>query len=257
MYLCASSKDRSASINMIFRQILHEEKSCLSYLIGCPTKGVCAVVDAQGKPEDYIDLADKLGLKIIGVIETHIQADHLSASPELARKTGAPLYFGPGAAVKFEFEELTEDTTIKVGRRTIKAIHTSGHTAEHICLLVDDWLVMTGDTLFVGDVGRVDLVENGVKPAYVRAKAKNLYQSLQKLLKLADWTEIYPGHYKGSACGKGMDSKTSTTVGRERRKNHVLQLNEQAFMQYLLENMPAAPADFLKIKTKNSGQGRE
>ena len=239
---------------MIFRQILHEEKSCLSYLVGCPTKGVGAVVDAQGNPGMYIKLADKLGLKTIAVIETHIQADHLSSSPELARKTGAALYFGPKANVKFQFEELADGAIVKVGRRTIKAIHTPGHTAEHICLTVDDWLVMTGDTLFVGDVGRVDLVKKGTDLNQVAAKAKDLYQSIQKLLKLPDWTEIYPGHYKGSACGKGMDSKTSSTIGRERRKNDALQLDEQAFVKYLLENMPPAPADFIKIKAKNSGE---
>jgi len=238
---------------MIFRQILHEEKSCLSYLVGCPTKGVCAVVDAQGKSEKYINLAAKLGLKITAVIETHIQADHLSVSPQLAHKTGAPLYFGPRASVEYDFEELSDGAVVKVGRRTIKAIHTPGHTAEHICLLVDDWLVMTGDTLFVGDVGRVDLVEEGADSNYVRAKAKDLYQSIQKLLKLPDWIEIYPGHYKGSACGKGMDSKTSSTIGRERRKNDALQLDEKAFTDYLMENMPVAPKDFLKIKKHNLG----
>lgn len=238
---------------MIFRQILHEDKSCLSYLIGCPTKGVTAVVDAQGKPSIYLDLADRLGLKITAVIETHIQADHLSASPSLARKAGAPLFFGPQAAVGHQFEELTHGTVVKVGRRRIKAVHTPGHTPEHISLLVDDWLVMTGDTLFVGDVGRVDLVEKNTNKAYVKDKAKDLYDSIQKLLKLPDWVEIYPGHYKGSACGKGMDSKTSSTIGRERRKNHALQLKQTAFSQYLLENMPDAPADFLKIKHQNSG----
>ena len=238
---------------MIFRQILHEERSCLSYLIGCPTKGACAIVDAQDKPEGYISLAGRLGLKITAVLETHIQADHVSSSAELARKTGAPLYFGPKAAVKYKFEELSDGATIKVGRRVVKAIHTPGHTPEHICLLVDDWLVMTGDTLFVGDVGRVDLVDEKADADYVRTKAKNLYQSLQKLLKLPDWTEIYPGHYRGSACGKGMDSKTSSTIGRERRKNPALKLSEQALTQYLLENMPDAPPDFIKIKKQNSG----
>src|SRR3990167_8297663 len=238
---------------MIFRQILHEEKSCLSYLVGCPTKGVGAVVDAQGNPGMYIKLADKLGLKTIAVIETHIQADHLSSSPELARKTGAALYFGPKAAGKYKFKELTDGATIKVGRRTVKAIHTPGHTAEHICLMVDDWLVMTGDTLFVGDVGRVDLVKVGTNPEQVKAKAKDLYKSIPRLLKLPDWTEIYPGHYAGSVCGKGMDSKTSSTIGRDRRKNEALQLNEQEFVAYLLENMPPAPTEFIKIKRRNSG----
>lgn len=238
---------------MIFRQILHEEKSCLSYLVGCPSEGVAATVDAQGDPQDYIDLATRLGLKITAVIETHIQADHLSASPELAQRTGATLYFGTGANAKFKFKELSHGVTLQVGRRNIKAIYTPGHTAEHICLLVNDWLVLTGDTLFVGDVGRVDLVEEKAKPNHVRSKAKDLYQSVQKLLKLPDWIEIYPGHYKGSACGKGMDSKPSSTIGREKRKNEALQLNERAFIKYLLENTPPPPLDFLKIKSQNSG----
>lgn len=237
---------------MIFRQILHEEKSCLSYLVGCPSRGVGAVVDAQGEPDDYIKLAKRLGLKIIAVIETHIQADHLSASAELAERTAAALYFGPGADVRFKFKELADGEVLKVGKRTIKAILTPGHTAEHICLLIDDWLVLTGDTLFVGDVGRVDLVEENAKPDYVKVKAKNLYRSLQKLLKLPDWVEIYPGHYKGSACGKGMDSKPSSTIGRERRKNHALQLSEPEFIKYLLENMPVAPPDLQKIKRLNA-----
>jgi len=238
---------------MIFRQILHEDKSCLSYFIGCASKGVAATVDAQGDPQKYVRLAKRLGLRITVVIETHIQADHISSSPELAKKTGATLYFGPGAAVKYDFKELAGGATIPVGNRTIKAIHTPGHTAEHICLLVDDWLVMTGDTLFVGDVGRVDLVKAGTDPGQVKTKAKDLYKSIQRLLKLPDWTEIYPGHYAGSVCGKGMDSKTSSTIGRERRKNEALQLNEQEFVAYLLENMPPAPTDFIKIKRRNSG----
>lgn len=241
---------------MIFRQILHEEKSCLSYLVGCVSDGVCAVVDAQGRPADYMKLADRLGLKITAVIETHIQADHLSVSPELARKVNAPLYFGSGAAVKHKFKELADGAVLEIGRRRIKTIHTPGHTSEHICLLVDDWLALTGDTLFVGDVGRVDLVEEEAKTDQIKIKAKDLYQSVQKLLKLPDWFEIYPGHYKGSACGKGMDSKPSSTIGRERRQNHALQLKQSAFIKYLLANMPDAPPNFLKIKQKNSSPGR-
>jgi glyoxylase-like metal-dependent hydrolase (beta-lactamase superfamily II) len=237
---------------MIFRQILHEEKSCLSYLVGCPTKGVAAVVDAQGNPDEYIKLAERLGLKVTAVIETHIQADHVSASPQLAKKTGAHLFFGPSTELRYPHEVFADGAVLPIGRRRIKAIHTPGHTPERISLLVDDWLIMTGDTLFVGDVGRVDLVEVGADADYVEAKAKDLYQSIQKLLKLPDWIEVYPGHYKGSACGKGMDSKTSSTIGRERRKNDALQLNEELFIKYLLENMPVAPKDFLKIKAKNS-----
>lgn len=212
------------------------------------------MVDTQDDPAEYIKLAKRLGLEIIAVLETHIQADHVSSSPQLAKIANAPMYFGSGAEVEFDFEELADGQTIEVGRRKIKAIYTPGHTAEHICLMVDDWLVMTGDTLFVGDVGRVDLVKEGTEKEQLKAKAKNLYKSIQKLLELPDWIEIYPGHYKGSACGKGMDSKASSTIGRERRKNEVLNLDEQGFIKYVLENQLPAPADFLKIKHQNSAE---
>lgn len=209
------------------------------------------VVDAQGDTPKYIDIAERYELKITDVIETHIQADHLSTSKELADKTGASLSFGPSAKVNFVHQTLTDGAELSVGRRKIRVMHTPGHTAEHICLLVDDWLVLTGDTLFVGDVGRVDLVESASMEK-VNEKASELYESVHKLLELPDITEIYPGHYKGSACGKGMDSKPSSTIGRERSRNDVLKLEKEAFIQYLLSDMPAPPRDFLDIKKKNS-----
>jgi hydroxyacylglutathione hydrolase len=237
---------------VFFRQILHEEKSCLSYMVGCPSQGVCAVIDAQGNPESYAEIAESKALKITGIFETHVQADHLSASMALAKLVNAPVYFGPEAIVNFPHKALGDGNIVEIGRRKIKALHTPGHTKEHVCLLVDDWLVFTGDTLFVGDVGRVDLSADNISTKDVEERAENLFDSIQGLLKLPDITEVYPGHYRGSSCGKGMDSKPSSTIGRERQKNPVLKLNKQDFVKYLFDDMPPPPPNFKQIKTQNS-----
>ncbi|MFQ5794989.1 MAG: MBL fold metallo-hydrolase [Candidatus Bipolaricaulia bacterium] len=238
---------------MYFRQILHEEKACISYLVGCPTFGPCAVVDPQGDPETYIDQVKKNELEISVIIETHVHADHLSCARELAALTGVPLYLGPGADVRYEHVPLADGQVLEVGNRLIQAIHTPGHTPEHICLLVDDWFVLTGDTLFVGDVGRVDLALNDVSADEIRARAVQLYHGLNRLLELSDWTEIYPGHYEGSVCGRGIDGKTISTIGYERRSNPALQLSADAFADFQIEGLPPLPADFHIIKRRNLG----
>lgn len=232
---------------------MHEEKSCLSYIIGCPTEGVCAVVDPQGDPAVYLKQVDKAELKIIGVIETHIQADHISSAPELAEQCGKVLYYGRGADVHFAHQQLKDKQTIRIGNRRMKIFHTPGHTAEHICLLVDDWFVLTGDTLLVGDVGRVDLSLAAQAKDKVEVKALQLYRSLNKLLDLPDWVEVYPGHYAGSVCGKGIDGKPISTIGRERRFNSALRLSQTGFVDYITQDLPPPPADFLYIKRKNMG----
>ena len=238
---------------MFFRQILHEERSCISYLIGCQGKSACAVVDPQGDPHFYFNALQKRALSLTAVIETHIQADHISIAPELAAASGAALYYGPGAEVSFPYRELKEGEVITVGNRRIKVLHTPGHTAEHVCLHVDDWFVLTGDTLFVGDVGRVDLTLNDLSNDDTIARAHRLYASFQKLLTLPEWTEIYPGHYAGSTCGKGMDGKPVSTIGRERLKNKALKLSEEKFVDYITQNLPHLPEDFQAIKRKNMG----
>lgn len=216
---------------MYFRQILHEERSCLSYLVGCPTKGVCAVVDPQGDPQFYIEKAVQNGMSITHIIETHIHADHISGAKDLYAQTGAPIYLGPGCKVNYDYVPLTDGQVLEVGNRRIRVIHTPGHTPEHVCLLGDDWFLLTGDTLFVGDVGRVDLASETLLPEDLRNRARQLYQSLQKLLTLPDWTEIYPAHYAGSVCGRGIDGKMISTLGRERRENPSLKLAEKDFIQ--------------------------
>jgi hydroxyacylglutathione hydrolase len=239
---------------MYFRQILHEEKSCASYLVGCPTLGVCAVVDPQGEPAAYIDQVEGRGLKVTAVVETHVHADHLSCARELAHQTGVPLFLGPGAEATYAFSPLQDGQVIEVGNRRIEVMHTPGHTPEHVCLWVDKWFALTGDTLFVGDVGRVDLShgdDGRVLP--VPRRAEQLYDSLQRLLALPDWTEVYPGHYAGSACGRGMDGKPVSTIGRERGHNKALRLDRMEFVDFQCSNLPPLPDDFHRIKTTNLG----
>jgi hydroxyacylglutathione hydrolase len=239
---------------MYFRQILHEEKSCASYLVGCPTLGVCAVVDPQGEATAYLERAGQGGLKITAVLETHVHADHLSCARELALQSGAPLFLGPGAAAAYPHQTLQDGQVLRIGNRVIQALHTPGHTPEHICLKVDDWFVLTGDTLFVGDVGRVDLSddEDG-QPRPLETRAGELYDSLQRLMALPVWTEIYPGHYAGSVCGRGLDGKPVSTIGREREKNRPVRLDRAGFISFQRENQPPLPRDFVRIKMLNLG----
>jgi glyoxylase-like metal-dependent hydrolase (beta-lactamase superfamily II) len=238
---------------MYFRQILHEDHSCASYLIGCPTLGVCAVVDPQGDIDRYIDEVENNAMVICAVVETHLHADHLSSARTLATASGAPLYLGPDAGVTYPHHVLRDGDVLEIGNRRMKALHTPGHTPEHLCLLVDDWFVLTGDTLFVGDVGRVDLSENPTETATVAERADQLFASLQRLLELPDWVEVYPGHYAGSTCGRGMDGKTISTIGRERRMNPLLCLDPPEFQRTLTTNLPPLPENFVQIKKFNIG----
>jgi hydroxyacylglutathione hydrolase len=238
---------------MIFRQFLHEQRSCASYLVGCPSMGVAAVIDPQGEISSYSSVAERHGLRITDVIETHVHADHPSAARHLAHTLNAALRLGEGAEVGFDYEPLADGDVVKVGNRRIEIIHTPGHTQEHVSLLVDDWFVITGDTLFVGDVGRVDLALAEIDDAQLRSRAQRLHASLQRLLELPDDTEIYPGHYAGSTCGRGMDGKTISTIGRERRTSRALTLDVEGFIEFQLSNVPPLPDDFDRLKRANLG----
>jgi hydroxyacylglutathione hydrolase len=180
-----------------------------------------------------------------------VHADHESGARAVAAAANAPLYLGSGAKVGFVFTPLNDGDVLEIGNRRCRVIHTPGHTTEHVSLFCDDWYVLTGDTLFVGDVGRVDLALTDIDDAEVRSRAKELYESLQTLLSLRDDVEVYPGHYAGSTCGRGIDGKTITTIGRERRTNSALQLDPEQFVDYQLANTPPLPEDFLAIKTTN------
>lgn len=240
---------------MYFRQLLHEEASCASYLVGCPSQGICAVVDPQGDPRRYITLAEENGMEVGLVVDSHVHADHLSSALELAGQTGAGLCLGQGAGVGFEHRPLLDGQVLEVGNRRLRVLHTPGHTPEHVCLLVDDWFLLTGDTLFVGDVGRVDLSLEEGPPPDLEQRARRLRRSLDRLLQLPDWTEVYPGHYAGSACGRAMDGKTVSTIGRERRANRPLTLPEDEFIAFQTDRLPPLPANFQEIKSRNLGPG--
>lgn len=236
---------------MYFRQLLHDEHSCTSYVIGCVSRGAAAVVDPQGDVESYLELTSRAGTPITHVIDTHIHADHYSSAAELARRAGVPLYLGAGTEVGFPYEALHNEDSLSIGNRRIRVLHTPGHTPEHVSLLVDDWFVLTGDTLFVGDVGRVDLTLAPDDNAELELRARELHASLQRLLELPDHVEIYPGHYAGSVCGRGIDGKPSSTIGRERRMNEALALDVSSFLEYQLENVPPLPQNFHDIKEAN------
>ncbi len=236
---------------VIFRQFLHEQRSCASYLIGCPSEGVAAVVDPQGDMTAYVTAAEGHGLRITDVVDTHVHADHPSGARALAEFAGATLRLGGKAQVGFPFEPLTDSDLIWVGNRRVRIIHTPGHTPEHVCLLVDDWFVLTGDTLFVGDVGRVDLALSELDEGELRDRAQMLYSSLRRLLDLPDETEIYPGHYAGSTCGRGMDGKPISTIARERRTSRALNLDLDDFITYQVTNAPPLPENFDRIKRSN------
>lgn len=236
---------------MYFRQLLHDEHSCTSYVIGCATLGAAAVVDPQGDVETYLEIASRAGTPITHVIDTHVHADHYSSAAHLADRAGVPLFLGPGADVDFNHETLNDNDVLRVGNRHIRVFHTPGHTPEHVSLLVDDWFVVTGDTLFVGDVGRVDLALASTDDAELRSRARELHSSLQTLLELPDHIEVYPGHYAGSVCGRGMDGKPSSTIGRERLRNEALTLDVDSFVEFQLGDVPPVPQDFHRIKEAN------
>lgn len=209
------------------------------------------MIDPQGDPQYYIEKAHTGGMRISHIFETHIQVDHRSTSRELSRLTNAEIFVGPGAKVSFPHTALAGGQIISMGGRRFRIFHTPGHTPEHIVILVNDWFLLTGDTLFVGDVGRVDL-EEGVE---IEKSAEKLYQSLQELLSLPEWTEIYPAHFGGSVCGRGMDGKPISTVGREKLKNPALRMSLTEFADFQKKDAPLMPQEACDIKRYNSGLG--
>ena len=237
---------------MFFRQLIHEKKSCLSYLIGCSSGGVVAVIDPQTDLNPYVEIAKRYQLKITHIFETHVQADHLSGAEKLAKETGAEIHFHEKAQVRFPHIKIKDGDVYSMGNRRIEIIHTPGHTEDSVCLLVDGWFLMTGDTIFVGDVGRVDLSLDE-KNSDINKKAADLYHSLfDKLLKYPEYTEIYPGHYGGSVCGKDLDGKPISTIGREKRHNYALQFKDKdKFIRFITTDMPAPPEDYIVIKKKH------
>jgi hydroxyacylglutathione hydrolase len=250
---------------LYFRQFLNDETACASYLFGCNTAGEFAVVDAHAAlVDDYVAAAESQGSRITAVLETHLQADHVSGLPELVGRTGAAAYMPEGAGVEFDHRRLADGEHVTLGNTVIQAIATPGHAAAHHAYLVTDhrrgeepWMVLTGDALLVGDAGRPDLHAHGEQTA--EEMARTLYRSItDRLLALPDHLLLYPAHYSGSVCGRGLSGNPASTVGFERRHNSALGFeSEDAFVAALVEDIPPAPEDQAEIVAANrSGQPR-
>src|SRR5919206_2258732 len=239
---------------MLFRQILHEDLGCASYVIA--DGGEAAVVDPKWRIEDYLELAHEHDVRIRHVLETHNHADHLSGRGRLAAATGATLHISAEAGAEYEHELLTDGTTLELGDARITALRTPGHRPEHLAFVVEDrsreeapWLLLTGDSLFVGDVARPDLA---VEP---EEGARGLHRSLARLLEHEDFVEVWPGHVGGSLCGgAAMSKKPSSTIGFERRFSPLLRLaDEDEFVRELTASPQPQPPNFERIVELNRG----
>jgi glyoxylase-like metal-dependent hydrolase (beta-lactamase superfamily II) len=244
---------------MFFRQLLNDETACASYLLGCKSHSEFAVVDPHvGLVDEYVALAEAQGVPIVAVFETHLQADHVSGLPELVARTGAQAYLPEGAGVEFEHHALRDRELVKLGNTELAAIATPGHAAAHHAYLITDrtrgddpWLVLTGDALLVGDAGRPDLHAHG--QTTVEQMARTLYRSLsERLLALPDHLVLYPSHYSGSVCGRGLSANPISTIGFERRHNPALQFqSEDEFVRALVVDMPPVPEQQAAIVAAN------
>ncbi len=220
-----------------------------SYMLG--SQGEAAVVDPQRDVDIYLKAASEQGLTIRHIFETHLHADFVSGHKELAERTGARIYIGARAGAKFPHVAMRDGFEVKVGELSLRVLETPGHTPESICIAVTDpakpvkpWAVLTGDTLFIGDVGRPDLSKTHTPPEL----AALLYDSLhQKLLTLPDETEVFPAHGAGSLCGRNMRADRSSTIGTERLTNYALQFaSREEFVRTMTSNLPARPDYFLQ-----------
>jgi glyoxylase-like metal-dependent hydrolase (beta-lactamase superfamily II) len=240
---------------MFFRQ-LPTTGSSLSYLFGCGTAGKAVAVDVVAGDEDwFVAEAVKATSRITHVIDTHVHADHYSGGRKLASLAGAEYCLHENAAVGFSFHKLHDGDALDLGNVIVTILHTPGHTLDSICLLVTDkrrgeapWFVVTGDTLFVGAVGRPDLAGRE------QEMAAQLYETLRsKLLPLADEVEIFPGHQAGSVCGSGLSGKPSSTIGFERRFNPGLRSgSKEQFVRELMAQIPPRPAGMDQIVAANT-----
>ncbi len=239
---------------MFFRQVLHEDLGCASYVVA--DGGEAAVIDPKWDVEDYLRLAEEHGFAVTHVLETHNHADHVSGKGRLAQATGATIHVPAAAGVDFAHEPLADGDQVAFGDVTITALATPGHRPEHTAYLVADesrghepWLVVTGDSLFVGDVARPDLAVDKEEGA------RGLYSSVKRLLALGDFAEVWPGHIGGSLCGgAGMSEKPGTTIGFERRFNRLLaSKDEESFVGALTKSLAPQPPNFERIVALNRG----
>ena len=241
---------------MYFKQVTVTGLGCNSYVIGCPGARQCVVVDPKRGVQEYMDISRDEGMKITHIIETHVHADHVSGNQELKSRTGADIYYSEYASVTFDHKQLKEGDVIEFGMVKLEILYAPGHTPNSISVLVTDkargdlpWMILTGDLLFVGAIGRPDLAGAEI----LEEQVKNLYDSLYvKLGRLPDYLEVFPAHGQGSLCGKGLSAKASSTLGYERLTQPVLQLaGFDAFHDRIAGAFPVRPKSFTHIINTN------
>jgi hydroxyacylglutathione hydrolase len=242
---------------LVLEQINTEGLAQLSYLVGDDAVGQVAVIDPRRDVDVYLNRARDLGVRIVHIVETHIHADFVSGTRELHARTGAPISGGQSADYGFELKQMREGDELQLGSVTLRALHTPGHTPEHVSFLVFDtqqgeqpFGVFTGDTLFNLDIGRPDLLGHGSE----QTLAAQLYHSLfDKLLPLGDRIEVYPGHGAGSSCGKSIGDRRQSTIGNEKLFSPTFQeRTEEEFVAWILGGMPEPPAYYAYLKQVNA-----
>jgi glyoxylase-like metal-dependent hydrolase (beta-lactamase superfamily II) len=242
---------------MLLRPFLNDASSCASFLFGCGTHSKLAVVDPHLDLVDaYLAAAAALSAPIVAAFETHVQADHVSGLPALVERAGATAYLPADAGVEFQHVALANGDVVELGNTLVTAIATPGHAPAHHAYTVADrrrgteepWLVFSGDSLLIGDVGRPDLHVAGD----ARGQARRLHASLQRLLELPDHVVLYPSHYAGSVCGRGLSGNPVSSIGFERAHNSLLAMSEaDVFADALLAEMPPPPAEQKRIVAAN------
>jgi hydroxyacylglutathione hydrolase len=246
---------------MILRPFLNDAGSCASYLFGCTSHSKLAVVDPHVElVDDYVEAASAVGAPIVAVFETHVQADHVSGLPALVERTGAAGYLPVDAGVAFEHVALADGDIVPLGNTLVTAISTPGHAPAHNAYAVADrrrgseepWLLFSGDSLLIGDVGRPDLHVAGD----ARSQAHVLHGSLRRLLELPDHVVLFPSHYGGSVCGRGLSGNPISSIGFERAHNPLLAVvDPDQFADQLLADAPPAPAGQATIVAANRAGG--
>lgn len=241
---------------MILRQFLHTDPAvAVSYLFGCGGKTAGAVIDPVGDPAAYVHAANETGLRIQWVVDTHGHADHVSSGRELARIAGAAYVLHADAGASYEHHAVRDGDRLELGNVVADVLHVPGHTPEHIALVVTDrtrseepWLVFTGHTLMVGDMGRTELAVSAEEGA------RALFDSAERLRALPDHVTVLPGAFSGSVCGRGLSGNPFSTVGFERRFNRAFRITERdPFIQYMLRDTPPRPPRAGPVRAKNLG----
>ncbi len=263
---------------MFFRQIFDEKLAQYAYLVGCQQTGEALLIDPERDVDRYVELAEREELRIVAVTETHIHADFLSGARELAERLNVKIYLSDEGDADWKYEWvkqkkqdgaaydyvlLNDGDTFSIGNIEVKAVHTPGHTPEHVSFLITDYGggadepmgMITGDFVFVGDVGRPDLLESaaGIQ-GMMEPSARTLYDSVQGFLQLPDYLQVWPAHGAGSACGKALSAVPESTVGYEKRFNASIDAakrGEDVFVEYILEGQPEPPLYFARMKRHN------